>query len=227
MVSAWAGSFDALLHKDCAGVNQRTADECVRWGAGILQPVACVNPVFPDWIDDLRRCVEDHGMRIVRLHPNYHGYDLQHPGFLDLLDKADDRSLTLQIAVRMEDPRTQHPLLRVPDVELAPLPDLLHARPKLRVVLCNLSTSAGPDGGLIDRLAACPGVFLDVAMLEGVGGIGKLMERIPFERILFGSYFPFFVLQSALLKLAESELGDHILRAIAAGNARRLVLPDG
>ncbi len=217
VAEAWAGSFDALLHKDLAAVNARLANEC-RASGGVLVPFGAINPMLPDWEDDLRRCAEVHGMRGIRLHPNYHGYTLADPPFARVLDAATARGLVVQIALSMEDERTLHPLVNVPATDSAPLPALLQTRPAARVQLLNaFRTVRGKP--LLDLAAA--GVRFEIATLEFVEGITKLLAQVDLDRVCFGSCAPFFYFESALLKLKESVLSEAQLRAITTGNARQ------
>jgi predicted TIM-barrel fold metal-dependent hydrolase len=217
---AWAGSFEALLHRDVAGVNLRLAEECRRHGEGLLLPLGTVNPTLPDWQDDVRRCHEVHKMPGIRLHPNYHGYKLDDAVFGKLLDLAAERNLVVQIVRSMEDERTQHPLVQVPHVEMGPLVDHARRLPKLRIVVLNGFRGIRPE--TVDKLAAAGNVWFDIAMLEGVGGVSKLVGQISADKIVFGSFAPFFYFESAQLKLQESPLGGVERQAIGAGNARKI-----
>lgn len=217
VTEAWAGSLDALLHKDLAGVNARTAEACA--GHPVFKPVGAVNPSLPRWQDDVERCANKHRMRAVRLHPNYHGYRLDDPRFLELLKLATSHKLFVQIACVMEDERTQHPLLRVPAVDLSPLPKALESAPGARVMLLNWQRNSGGKPTLLTLKNA--NVLFDIAMVELIMGIESLLEELPAGRIVFGSYAPVFYFEAAKLKLQESALDERQLNAIAHENAAR------
>ena len=156
----------------------------------------------------------------IRLHPNYHGYTLDDPDFTRLLKSAAQRGLAVQLALKMEDDRTQHPLLRVPPVDASGLAAIAAGIPGLRLVILN---GPGPLSRLGVVALAAAGVCFDIAMLEGITGVAGLVEQIGLERVLFGSHFPFFTWESARLKMTESGLDETKERAILSANARRIV----
>jgi len=219
ITEAWTGSFEGMLHKDLAGVNARLADECKRF-PNFLVPFGSVNPRLPDWEEDLRRCHEQHRMPGIRLHPNYHGYRLDDPAFARLLEGAAERRLAVQIAIRMEDERTHHPLMQVPGVDLNPLPAVLARTPNVRIQILNAAFNPRDETPLV--LARTGKVWFDFANVESVGGLAKMLQRFGPERVLFGTHFPLFYPESALFKIRESALKDEDLQAIQQSNARTL-----
>lgn len=220
VTQAWAGSLDALLHKDIAAVNSRLAEQCQQHGDGLLVPIGALNLKLPDWEEDLRRCDEVHRMPGVRLHPNYHGYKLNDPAFVRLLEIVAARKMLVQITVIMEEERTLHPLVNVPPTDTAPLSTALKKLPTARVQLLNAFRTLKPADA--ESLASL-GVRFEIAMLEGVSGVEQLLKRLPLSALCFGSYAPVFYFDSARLKLQESELGGMQRSAICSENAVQLL----
>jgi hypothetical protein len=221
VTEAWAGNFDAALHADIGAANARLAVACARDGGGVLLPFGTVNPTLPDWEDEVRRCAEIHRMRGLRLLPNYHRYSLTEPRFVRLLALAAERGLLVQIAVAIEDERTQNPALAVPPTDVAGLANALDRVPTARVMLLNSFMRAGAgSAATLNRLAATRRVSHDIAALEGVAGVEKLIEASPEAQLVFGSHAPFFYFESALLKLHESVLKPAQSAALRSTNAR-------
>jgi uncharacterized protein len=229
ITQAWAGSFEAVLHKQLDAINRRLAEECRSHGGDMLIPIGSVNPAWPDWEEDLRRCHEQYRMPGVRLYPAYHGYTLDQPEFARLLSESAKRGLLVQIALCMEDERVHHVAINVPTVNVSPLPELLKKLPEAKVQLIN---AAGPLlAGNVSALVRQTQVMFDIAATEGNGGVGRLIEgtnysyrgAIPVERLMFGSHAPFFPCESALFKLFESPLSLEQLEKLMRSNARRLI----
>ncbi len=229
ITQAWAGSFEAVLHKQLDASNRRLAEECRILGQGILIPIGTINPSWPDWSEDLRRCHEQYGIRGLRLYPAYHGYTLDHPEFARMLDETAKRGILVQIAMRLEDERVHHPAIDVPEINIAKLVDAMKKVPSAKLQLIN---SAGPLlGRSVPALVRDTQVTFDIAATEGNGGVGRLIEgnnpsyrgAIPVDRLLFGSHAPFFPCESALMKLFESPLDLGQLEKLMHANARRLI----
>jgi uncharacterized protein len=195
---------------------------CRTSGEGILRPFGTIDPLLPDWKEDLRRCHESHKMPGIRVHPNYHGYALDHSAFAELLAESRRRRLVVQIALKMEDERMLHPLFKsLPTTEPSPLHTLLANSSGPPVVVLNALGNI--RGEPLKQLLAVPGVWCDIAMLEGAAGLERLVAQVGSDRLLFGSHAPLFYADSAHLKLKESALAPAQAEAIRQSNARSLV----
>ncbi|MSU72081.1 MAG: metal-dependent hydrolase [Opitutus sp.] len=218
--TAWAGSFEGVLQRNIGGVNERLAHEC-RESGGRLVPFGAINPTLPDWEEDIRRCREKFSMPGIRLHPNYHGYALQDPLFERVLRRAAERRLLVQIAVSMEDPRWQHPLMLRPDVDVTPLPAVMERVPGARVLLLNAGRIM--TGAAIERLGSTPGLYFDSARVDGTGALGKLLRALPPKRLVFGTHAPFFIYEAALIRVYESNLTPAEAERLLVTNPRALL----
>ena len=216
---ACAGSFDGLFHKDVAGVNQRLAGACAKFGDGLFIPIGTVNPNLPDWENDVRHCHEVHNMPGVRLHPNYHGYTLDDPRFAQLLKLAGERNLVVQIVVQME--RQKHLLLNphTETVNLAPLPKVLADNGKVKVVLANAFEKANDKN--TRPLLSNSSIWLDFAQAQSSAELSQLSQA-SVDHLVFGSGAPLNNIEATAAKLRRAAITEGNLKAVAAGNAVNL-----
>ena len=219
ITQAWAGSFEGLLHRDITSVNERLAQACRPHPE--LIPIGSINPTLPDWEDDLRHCIEQHKMRGIRLHPNYHSYSLADPRFGQILQRATAAGILIQIAVAMEDTRTQHPMMGVADVDLEPLAGWMQNNTAAKVQLLNWR----PTAAQLDRLAKIPGAYFDTARVEGTDGVAKLMRSVPAGRVMFGTHAPFLIPEAALIRTGESDLSEQEIRSLMWETAQAMLAP--
>lgn len=232
ITQAWAGSFEALFHKDINAVNARLAEECQTKGEGMLLPFGTVNLAWPDWKEDLRRCHEVYKMPGIRLYPIYQTFDLTHPDFPELVRLATDRGLVIQIVGDMVDSRQHHPIVQVRDLNMEPLLNIMKQVPQAKVQL--LYWNHRVRSSLLEKLVSDTNVVLDTSRIEGVGALSRLIEGnpwqgsakpVPVQHLLFGSHAPYFPVEASVIKLFESPLDLEQMKAIMSINADRFLKP--
>lgn len=227
---AWAGSYESLFTKSVNVTNARLEKECRENGKGLLIPFGTVNPAWPDWEEDLRRCKEVHKMPGIRLYPAYHTFDLDHPDFGRLITEATKHGMVVQIVGDMDDTRVEHPIVQTRAFKFEPLIDIIKNNPEARIQLLNWNLYV--NNKLLTKLVEETNILFDIAWLESVGAIGHIIEGkswegpqspVPVERLLFGSNASLFPVEASMIKLFESPLTLPQMKAVMNQNARKLI----
>jgi predicted TIM-barrel fold metal-dependent hydrolase len=101
---------------------------------------------------------------------------------------------------------------------LKPLAAIVTAMPSLRMTVHNQRHDVP-----VKEIAAAGQVHFDFGGVERVRGVANLAQQITAKRVLFGSHFPLFNVESSVLKMRESNLSAADAQAIQEGNARQLL----
>jgi len=218
VTQAWVGCFDGLFHKDIAAVNERLAKFCTQQSETKLLPFGTVNPMLPDWEDDLCRCHEKFRMPGIRLHPGYHGYTLDDPRFAKLLLLATERRHIVQLVARLDEAPHKWLSPRFTQVELSPLVEILPTLPELRLLIFGGNVATYDKA--TSTIAGMNQVYCD---FKGTVSGSKLTGRTLISRTVFASAVPLHPIAS-LLKQLQTERMDRVQRrAIAFETAARLI----
>ncbi len=218
---AWAGTFEGLLHKDIGGANLRLLETCRRGGEGMLIPFGTVNPMLPDWEEELRRCHEVFRMPGIRLHPTFHGYSLADPCFTRLLAIVADRKLIVQVVAWLEDGRPTFLSRRQQQMNLEPLKEKLAPLPGLRLIVYGGLTTAADKSFRI--LASTKNVYWDVSRLQPSERLSEILNFVSADRLLFGSNSPLLDFEIATRNLNDPLLEAEFGLRIRKGTARQLI----
>ncbi|MAI71648.1 MAG: metal-dependent hydrolase [Rhodopirellula sp.] len=213
ITEVWAGSFEALLHRDLRTVNERLLRACQNRGE--LIPVGAVNPTFPDWKHDLNLCLGRFGMPGVRLLPGYHGYALGDAVFGELLETATKLGGFVQVVIAMEDTRTQSNSIQAPNVDPRPLQHWMQQIPEARVQILNCRPSASD----LRTFASIHRLAVDTSRVDGTDGVSTLVKAIGIDRVLYGSHSPFLIPEAACIRMIETDIPGAEVKAIMQENA--------
>jgi hypothetical protein len=232
---ACAYPLEAYLWPDPQEANELRLPQLAQ--SSFFVPSAVLNPTLPAWLKDYRRCREEWGVPMVRLLPNYHLYELTHPGVDALAKQAAADRVVLGVVVRAEDKRMQNPVAKVPPFPIDDVVALARGHPDLRMVVfgfgrlwdkCDLVPPAmvnqlqlRPD---LDKGADLPGnLWIELSFFEHESSFANALKLFPAERLLFGTHAPLFYPRANVLKIQNSEAPKRAKTAAFKTNAEKLL----
>lgn len=222
---ALASSVRGIFHEDPQRVNRLLS----WWYRKILKkrsmsldfvPVCVLNPTLYDWQQNLQVCHEGYEAGAIKLHPNYHIYHLTDGAARELLTACGEAGLPVIVQMRMQDARSHHPLMQVPDVDINEVLEAAATTPQTQFVIGGIKW--GEASGKANDINALPNVWLDISQCEIVDVLRRLIRLFGAKKLLFGTHAPFFYVKSALLKLEEARLTEEERELITERNAREL-----
>lgn len=192
-------------------------------------PVYALDPAFPDWQEQLDRCLGDYGLAPgtggVRLLPGYHGYRLD--AIAACVERLADLDVPIVLTIQLEDARMHHPGMRVPDVPPADMAAAIRRTPRARWLVANATHAqvlaiwralTPPEPGSEGAPAR---LWFDIARIQGpIDCLRVLRDEVGAERLIFGTNLPLHVPESPIMELADASLPAREDAAIRRENAR-------
>jgi uncharacterized protein len=187
-----------------------------------LWPIGTLDPTIPTWEEDLDDGLDRLGLAGFRLHPTYHGYALGAPDVVRLATELAGARRPLFVALQVDEERYQHPAIRVPNVPIAEIAELIRQAPHTTLVLNNLKVEHALSllgTGLDQNRVSQNRVFMDVnAMDMPFDALRSLVEAQGAGRLVFGSQMPFLYPEAALMLVAHAGLSIEEREAILERN---------
>ena len=233
---AVVSSLQAVTYRNVQSANEELAAAVDGYEDRLL-PLATINPSYPAWREDLDACVDDLGMRGVRLLPGYHAYDLDDPEVVDCLDRCADRDVPVFLAAALEDQRQRHPVTDLPgvakdrydDEQADNLISLLHESPEADVVVAdawshvwriNESITAHRDGIFLRQRERSGETYfvLDDLWMWYVDQGRRIVDEIGPDRLVCGAQLPHKYFESYHAHLEHLPLDEADKRRVRSEN---------
>ena len=207
---AAVSQIEAVFHRNTQPANERLA-ESLSGCTDRLLPMASINPMFPDWEQDLRVCHETLGMRGVRIFPQYHDYPADGADARAVVSACAERDLPVTIHHRIEDVRQRHWMDPGRMVDLTQVANLISAVPEATIIVSN---ARGINTSPICNNEDIRGGrwYFDLSLAEvhyclhhsidAMTDLAAFIEQGGADHLVFGSHLPFSYVGPALVKRA-------------------------
>ncbi|OGV36379.1 MAG: hypothetical protein A2020_02575 [Lentisphaerae bacterium GWF2_45_14] len=184
-----------------------------------FQPAPVIDLLLANWKENIEKLYNDLKIKMIRLIPNFHTYELTEESLEELVQFTAPRNIIIAIPMRMEDSRGQSPLLKEPmELPIAGVAKALSFYPQQKFILNNVYWHE-----VNDLYHILGNTLFDIAMMEPVNPLKAIKEKYSIERFVFSSNCPFFYPEGNWNKLSYSDISEEDILKIASENIEKLI----
>jgi predicted TIM-barrel fold metal-dependent hydrolase len=185
-------------------------------------PFAVINPIYGGWKDDLKTCVNKYGMKGLKLLPQYHGYDLNNPSCIELVNRARDQDLVVAFSSRIVDSRPSSWMDIGTEWTLNDLLPIIRRVPDAKYLFQNPSQSLDLHREA-SEIVNTANLIMDTSG-RSLNNLGELIKSFGVEKFAFGTHSPILDYCTGLLRieaLRPSEAREEDKEQIRSGNIQK------
>lgn len=183
--------------------------------------ILTVNPCLPGFSKDIENGLARFAIKGVRVYPGYHRYKLNDLQFLELCRILREYKLPLFLSLRMEDERLDY-LLQPSILESQDIAEFLKSNTENTVLLLNARNWELMN--LRDMINNQDSVFCDTSGLkDGLFPVENILKHIHPDKILYGSLYPLYCMESTNLIVEKAEISNQIKEDIFGNNIKQFL----
>lgn len=219
-------NLNGIFYKNTHAANQELHNEIKSSSSFINRfvPFAVINPIYSGWKDDLEDSVRTMGMKGVRLYPKYHGYALDHPNCIELVQRVRDMGLPIAFSLRMVDSRPSSWLDIKMEWALKDLIPIMKKVPDAKYLILNVANSTSLSNEETALLQSVK--FVMDTSGRNIIDLGELLKIYGNDKFAFGTHSPILDYRTGLLRiesLRDNEANEKTKEQLRALNIQQFL----
>jgi predicted TIM-barrel fold metal-dependent hydrolase len=216
-------SLNSVFYYDYEIGNREVGDACQQYPDRFI-PFAVINPNFCSWQEHLRECIDEYGIRGIKLHPDYHKFSLLRERASEVMQEARELDLPVYIQTSLLDLRHHPGYCFVAETPISEVATLVSRYWRNTFIIAGGKHFQTRVRELINSAGKRQNFFLAT---DGIGGpfdgLGPLAEQIGSSRLLFGTRIPILYAEASKLLLEQSKISPEDKSRIMGANATEIL----
>lgn len=215
IIRAFVSPIECILERDPMRANRKLLKDI---NNDFFSPVPVIDLSYANWEEVTRLAVQDKRVKMVKLIPNYHMYELSVEKLQKLVEITMKNKLVISLQMRIEDTRGQYPLMKIPDVNVLSTIRVLSGFPQQVFILNNIYYAE-----VEPVLHSLENSYIDISSIEWQNVLHLLHDTFTLDKVLFSSHSAFYYPEGNVFKLKYSDLDASEIEKVAFSNGEKLL----
>jgi len=224
-------SMDSIFRVDYETGNMEVAEACKRYPDRFI-PFAVINPNMGLWKVHLKACVKKYEARGIKLHPDYHKYNLSGEEVPKVMEEARNFELLVYVQTSLIDQRNlsyfsgyRQFYCVVPETPVSDVASFIKKYPENKIVVGGGSRGGNKAIELLRQVPESKNLYIETSVMDAAPfeTIEELVKTIGSSRILFGTRMPLLIPEAAKAVIEKSKIAKEDKEKILGGNAANLL----